>query len=88
MYVIKVGSAYFTGSGLVASQKDARRYDIADGVSDLQDDIAFLIPGARFVKLRPHPQSDYDRGYDTGFDDAMTDQDRAAESFDPSDWGA
>ena len=88
MYVIKVGSAYFTGSGLVARQKDARRYAIEGGVSDLQDDIAFLIPGARFVKLRSRPLSDYDRGYEAGFDDAMIDRDRDAESFDPSDWGA
>ena len=84
MYLIKLGTYYFTGSAFSPLQADAKRYDIV--TSDISR--AYLdtfIPGARFVKLTPRP-TDFDRGYDRGYVDAQINKAMADPGYSSDEW--
>ncbi len=52
MYVIKVIDAYFTGLGLSAHQRDAKRYDLSLPTILARDYLTLIMGSdARFVKL-------------------------------------
>ena len=53
MYVLKVGSMYFTGSGLSDSQRDAKRFTSSSSSLPTGWLVEMFGPDSRFVRLRP-----------------------------------
>ena len=72
MYILKIVDQYFTGSGISASQRDAKRFSIEAPTSTFRAYLALLFGAdARFVKLTSRAdridadvRADYDNGND------------------------